>query len=378
MRIAIIASNWRPITADEKNIFAPGIIITTLADGLVEKGHKVTLFAPLGTKTKAKLVSLGLRAASDDHYDLWQKDPASFYHVQLQYELNLISEAFEMAQNNEFDVIQIHKTNIEIYFSNFVKCPVVVSAHNSYSEGMTKTFSVADELRTKKYQKNCFYTAPSKFIKAQVSFKHIEVINHGVDDTIFKFDPKGGENILFAGRLISRKGVDLAVEVALRANQPIDLIGDIRPIQVHQDFWLKVKEKVSANNKSVKYLGFKSSAQMPEYFQKSKLLIYPVRQPETFGLVLIEAMACGTPVVAFDLGPVKEIVQDGVTGFLCKPGDTKKMAELVNKIYDMPKAEYEKMRKNCRALVEEKFTNKKMVDSYEAFFNQAIKEYKAS
>jgi glycosyltransferase involved in cell wall biosynthesis len=378
MRIAIVASNWRPLTNDDKNIFAPGTIIVTLADGLVDNGHEVTLFAPVGTKTKAKLISEGLNAASEDYYDLWQEDPASFYHVQLQYELNLISKAFEMAQNNEFDVIQIHKTNIEIYFSNFAKCPVVVSAHSSYNEGMTKHFSAADEARLKKYEKSCFYTAPSEFIKNQVDFKHIKVVNHGLDEQTFKFAPDGGKNMLYTGRLIARKGVDLAIDVALLANKKLDVIGDIRPTQIHQDFWLQLKDKISSNNEIIEYIGCKSYEEMPVYFQNAKLLVYPIRQPETFGLVLIEAMACGTPIVAFNIGPVKEIVQDGVTGFLCEPGDTKKMAELVNKIYNMPEAEYRQMRKNCRAIVEAKFTNEKMVQAYEDYFKYAIEEYSSN
>jgi len=375
MKIGIVASNWRPLKGDDKNVFAPGIIITALADGLVDRGHEVTLFAPCGTETKAKLVSENLNAASEDYYDLWMQDPATFWHIQLQYELMLVSKAFEMAKSGEFDILQIHKTNIEIYFSNLVDCPVVVSAHTAYNEGMTHLFTLADEARLNKYRDNCFYTTPSSYIKNLVDLKHIEVIPHGIDLDQFKFDAEGSDDLIFTGRMIERKGADVAVDVATATHKKLKMIGDIRPTDTHQKFWAALKTKID-KNLDIEYLGFKTYFQMPDIYAKAKALVYPVSLPETFGLVLIEAMACGTPIIAYDLGPVREIVEDGVTGFICSPGDTEAMKIAINKIYDMSKEEYSAMRRACRDRVEKFYTTQKMTDGYEKLFEKAIHEYR--
>lgn len=375
MRIGIVASNWRPLKGDDKNVYAPGVIITTLADGLVDRGHKVTLFAPNGTKTKAKLISENLNAASEDYYDLWMNDPGTFWHIQLQYELMLVSKAFEMAKSGLFDVLQIHKTNIEIYFSNLVDCPVVVSAHSAYHEGMTQFFSPADEKRLEKYQDTCFYTSPSNFIKDCVKFKNIEVIPHGVDLELFKFDSTGGEELLFTGRIVERKGADVAVDVSLATKKPLKMVGDLRPTKTHREFWKTLKKRIG-ENEDIEYLGFKTYFQMPAIYAKAKALIYPVILPETFGLVLIEAMACGTPVIAFDKGPVKEIVEDGVTGFVCPSGNNKAMEEAISKIYNMNEKDYLAMRQACRKRVEENYNVNKMIDGYECVFEKAIDAYK--
>ncbi|MGB2762611.1 MAG: glycosyltransferase, partial [Minisyncoccales bacterium] len=104
----------------------------------------------------------------------------------------------------------------------------------------------------------------------------------------------------------------------------------------------------------------------------AKLLLLPIQWEEPFGLVMIEAMACGTPVIAFRRGSVPEIIKDGVTGFICKPNDLNLMIKTVKKIYQMPEAEYKKMRHNCRRHVEKNFSVEKMVDNYEKVYYKIL------
>jgi glycosyltransferase involved in cell wall biosynthesis len=107
-----------------------------------------------------------------------------------------------------------------------------------------------------------------------------------------------------------------------------------------------------------------------------KAFLVPIEKDEPFGLVMIEAMACGTPVIAFDRGSVSEIIEDKKTGFICPPDDINCMIEAVKKIYQMPENEYINMRKACRKRVEQNFTIEKMVDSYEKIYQKVIEDWK--
>lgn len=376
MKIAIVASNWWPIPGGVNNIFAPGVIILSLADNLVERGHDVTLFAPKDTQTKAKLISENLNSAYDDYQSEWREDFASYMQIEQQYEMVLLSKAFEMAKENQFDLIHVHKTNLEIYFSQLISCPMLVTSHNSYlNPPMGSIFSQADEIRLKKYKNNCYYAALSNFMKKEADLNFVDVIYHGIDLIKYPFNQEGGKSLLYVGRMVKRKGPDSAIKIADALLKPLKLIGDIRPSKINQAYWQEI-EKAINNSANSEYLGFRPHNQMSFFYQQSKILLFPIREPESFGLTLIEAMACGTPVVAFDQGPVKEIVQDGITGFVCPADDIGGMVKAVKKIYEMSDNEYQKMRHNCRKHVEENFTVKKMVDGYEKVYGKVIEDWK--
>lgn len=374
MKIAMIASNWRDIPGDKNNIFAPGIIILSLADALVDRGHEVTLFAPKNTITKAKLISEDLNSSYHDFPALWKDEQEVYLQVQLQYEMVLLSKAFEMANNGEFDLVHVHKTSLEIYFSQLIPCPMVVTSHLSYLESSGKLPTDADKIRLKKYKDTCYYTALSNFVKNQVDLNFIDTVYNGLDLKNYPFDKYGGEDLLFVGRMIERKGPDTAVKIANDLRKKLKLIGDIRPSKVNRAYWEGLESEIKRTS-YCEYLGFLNYKTMYPYYQKAKVLLFPIREPESFGMAIIEAMACGTPVVAFDLGPASEIIKDGETGFVCPLNDVEAMAQAVNKIYSMSEEEYQQMRKNCRRHVENKFTVNHMVEGYEKVYEQVIKDW---
>ena len=375
MKIALVASNWRPISSAEKNVFAPGLIILELADRLVERGHEVTLFAPKNTITRAKLISEGLNSVYEDYLDLLYSDLPTFLKIEQQYEMVLLSKAFEMAQQKDFDVVHVHKTNIEPYFSNLINCPMVITSHNSYLIGKSSVLSPADKIRLKKYGQSCYYTALSKFIAGEVPLNFLGIVGNGIDLDQYKFDSKGNETMLFVGRLIQSKGPDVAVKLAEELKKPIQVVGDIRAGKDDKTFGGKLVEKIN-QSKFAKYQGFIPHSEISSVFSNAKLLLFPISEPEGFGLTIIESMACGTPVVAYNLGAVSEIIEDGKNGFLCPPGDYDSLIKAAEKIYNLSDEAYKQMRLACRKKVSEKYTLDLMVSGYEEIYKKAVQEWK--
>lgn len=377
MRIGLIASNWRPIPGGKDNVYAPGVIIQMLADGLIDRGHQVTLFAPEGTRTKAKLISLGLKSAYEDYQQEWRQDLATFLQIEQAYEMILLSEAFEMAKDGDFDLVHVHKTNIEPFFANFINCPMLITSHHSYLKAKAPIFSMADKMRLAKYKNVCYYTALSEFIKKEIDLNFVDIVPNGLEMEKYPFNETGGKDLVFVGRMISSKGPDLALKIAEKAQKRILMIGDIRVGKTNQEFWQKLTSKITESS-FAEYIGFVTNDKIASYYQKAKMIVIPNLEPEAFGLVAVEAMACGTPVVAFDIGPIREIVQDGQTGYIVPANNLDAMVKSIQKIYNMSEGEYLNLRQRCRRHVEKRFTKDIMIDGYIDAYQKVIEDHKRS
>jgi len=194
--------------------------------------------------------------------------------------------------------------------------------------------------------------------------------------------------MVFTSRLKKIKGVEEAINVALKTKRRLKLSGDIRGSE-KEYFYHTIKPLIDKSQGLVKFLHFVNHSMIPYFFASGKLFIFPIQWEEPFGLVMIEAMATGTPVVAFARGSVPEVIKDGETGFIVNPSDDdirgnfiiKKtgiegLCEAVEKIYSMPEDQYRKMRKACREHVEKNFTVEKMVDAYEKVYEEIISQRK--
>jgi len=190
--------------------------------------------------------------------------------------------------------------------------------------------------------------------------------------------------MVMAGRFKKEKGFEEAIAVSERMQKKLLLSGDIR-ISQKEYFNNMILPLIEKSNNLVHFLEFVNHSMIDAFFRKGKLFLFPIRWEEPFGLVMIESMATGTPVVAYARGSVPEIIKDGETGFIVNPSDddvrgswiVKKtgiegLCEAVEKIYSMPESEYKQMRKNCREHVEKNFTVEKMVDNYEKMY-QSLK-----
>lgn len=190
------------------------------------------------------------------------------------------------------------------------------------------------------------------------------------------------KSLLWVGRLTDKKGPAEALSVAQSLGLKLLLLGHV----TDKKYFEENIKKFSTNDNITIIINSLQDDVIRNY-QNSYLTLFPIKWDEPFGLVMIESMACGTPVVAFANGAAPEVIKDGETGFLVNPSDDdikgdfiiKKtgiegLQEAVQWVYGLSENEYRKMRKNCRKLVEEKFTVEKMVDNYEKVYERILKE----
>lgn len=372
MKIAILGFASMPVPSPSDRVFAPGVIIGLLADGLTKKGHEVDLFAPSDSTTKANLVSYGPSVYSQ-FKELMTESPAAYGNLVTQDELFTFCKAAEKINQGLYDVVLANDYRKMMYFSKFIQQPVYYTYHGNPLEDIATDI---DKRRAKEFYQNNLFIAPSK---RQVElgkeyFNFATVIPHGIDLDNFVFDSTGGSEMLFSGRLIKRKSPGLALSLSQSLNIPINIIG--QPSDTGEDkeyFETEVKPKTDGKVRVL--LGHIEYDQMSNYYRKAKVLVNPIQWEEPFGLVMIEAMACGTPVVTFDKGAALEIVDDGVTGFVV-PSETglAGLIEAVKNIYAMDEESYRKMRLACRHRVEANYSKEKMVNSYSRFFQERLGE----
>lgn len=378
LRIAILASNYIKLPPSPEDIppgdsGAPEKIMSVIAEELVKRGHEVTLFASGDSKTAASLVSVTDHATG--------LDPNIKQGKHIEYEHLLISKCFEMAKEGRFDIIHSIFDTRSAYYAPLVSTPVVSTLHSPLDEIRVDILS--------HFKRSQYFVSISNAQRVPLlDLQYAQTIYHGIDILALNFseNPKS-ENMLFVGRIVPEKGVAEGIAVAQKLNLKIDLLGSANE---EGDFW-KETIKPQVDGSLIKYHGHKSGTDIIDFYQNAKVFLFPIQWEEPFGLVMVEAMACGTPVIAFARGSVPEIVKDGVTGFIVNSSEKDKrgdwiikktgidgLQEAVEKIYAMSSDEYLQMRKNCRRHVEENFTVGKMVDGYENVYKKILENPKQS
>lgn len=332
MRIAVVSKLWEETSPFSNG--GTGAVVGILTEELVRRGHEVTLFATGDSKTSAKLVSVKKSP--------WNKD----YSEPIEY-LN-IAQAF--SQRNKFDVIDCHVEQKACFFAGITETPCLINI--SYGE-----FS-NDELNILKKYKNLNFLSVSRELQSLLPFLNwIGNIHHGINSDLFTFNDRPGDYFLFLGRVSPQKGPHIAIEIAKKLNTKLILAGKM--VDSDRDYLEKyILPEIDGVN--IVYHGVADFKEKIELLGGAQALLHPIQYFEAFGLTLIESMVCGTPVVSFDNGAPKEIVENGKTGFVVK--NTEEMISALKKIPEIN-------RRDCRLLVEEKFSAKKMVDSYEKVFH---------
>ena len=369
LKIIELASNFISIPPKIKKM-PPGwmgaieSIINNIVNELIKRKHKVTLFASGDSKTKAKLFSVTSSAFLNRKIT-----PEKRYMIEK--DCFLISRAIELQRKKQFDIIHSHLNVRSCFFAPFSNIPIVTTLHSP----VTKNDLFILKYYSKRYPKKQYFVSISKH--QQKSFKGVNIIGnvyHGINLNKTKFSNKKGEYLAFLGRIVPQKGLDIAVRAAKKLGLRLEIRG-ILP-KKHQNYY-DTEVKPFIDRKLIRPpILLSNHSDIYRFLSKAKVLLFPIRWKEPFGLVMIEAMACGTPVIAFDRGSVPEIIKDGITGFICKPNNLNSMVKAIKKIYQMPETEYKKMRYNCRKHVEENFSLEKMVDDYEKVYYEILKRTK--
>ncbi|TSC75320.1 MAG: group 1 glycosyl transferase [Parcubacteria group bacterium Gr01-1014_30] len=380
-------SDIQPIPPPEDLIRADANVSVPLALILKKRGHDVFFLCPKSSTIKVKKIFTSTNPfrsiiSGNELYSIANPSLRTTMIMSLQMDIYL--RLIEACRKEKFDLVHVHTNNplAELIVAKEVDTPFVFTVH-----GICLYPELESRLKKLFRKKENYFVSISNYQrKSYPGLKFTKTIYNGLELARFPFSAKGGNNLLFTGRLKKTKGIGEAVEVVEKAQKKLDIIGAFSMEELDRNYVQdRIMEKVKRSEGKIKYHGTVKRSEVPSFYGRSKATVFPIQWEEPFGLVMIESMACGTPVVAFARGSVPEIVKDGQTGFIVNssPKDVRGnwlikktgiagMVEAVKRIYGMPKKDYLELRENCRALVEEKFTAERMVSEYEKTYNEIL------
>ncbi|HEX2303119.1 MAG TPA: glycosyltransferase family 4 protein [Gaiella sp.] len=342
MKVAILSPVWFPVPPSGYG----GIewIVSLLADGLVEAGHDATLFASGDSRTKARLESVYPVAPSEwIGHTFWE----------------LRHAAACLARSDEFDVISDHTGLLGLALGSMGRTPFAHTVHGPLSGepgalyeqiiGMTPhaaLISVSDEQR-----------------RPKPDLPWVGTCANALDLSVYPFRPERGDYLLFLGRMTADKGAHRAVTVAIESGVPLKLAGKCREPLEQQYFDEFVRPHLSDR---IEYVGEVTHGEKVELLQHARATLFPIEWDEPFGLVMIESMACGTPVIATRFGAVPEVIEDGVSGVIVDKWREMEFALDRAAAID-PHVQ--------RRIVEERFSPQRMVDDYVRAYEATIERW---
>lgn len=341
MKILQIAPLWIPIPPITYG--GTELIISWLTEELVKRGHDVTLLASGDSKTSAKLIPIWPKS-------LWRANLSTPHAA-----LALIYEKLAQIQEN-FDIIHDHCEFYTAPFFPFLRRPLVSTIHHPMYEELIILFKKFPRIHYVAVSKNQRKSAPG------VNF--VKTIYHGLPITQYPFNHKPQDYLLWLSKISPGKGPAEAIEVARRVKEKLIVSGNI--LKEYGDYF-EYRLRPLIDGKQIQFVGTSDFEKKIELFKNAKAFLYPVRRPEPFGLVVIEAMATGTPVIAYKAGAMSELIKDGKTGFLVN--NQEEMIDALKKIDTIDRID-------CRRHVARKFSLKKMVNKYEALYNTIVKDFK--
>lgn len=334
MKIAMLSSiSWRT----PPRAYGPWELVTSLlTEALVERGVEVTLFATLDSQTAGTLAGVAPRAYSED--------PSLDAKV---WEALHIAHCLERA--GEFDLIHNQADFMPLAFSRLVDTPMVTTIHGFSSPRILPVYE--------RYADRGHYVSISDADRAP-SLPYAATIHHGIRVEDFPFDGDGSDDLLFFGRIHPDKGAGEAIRAAQAAGRRLVLCGLVQDEAYHAR---EVAPHIDGAR--VDYRGVVGGQERLKALGQAGGLLHLIGFDEPFGLSVVEAMACGTPVIAYARGSMPELIDDGVTGFLVSSFD-----EAVAAIDRLDTID----RRACRQAVEDRFSVGRMADAYLALYRRII------
>ncbi|CAG2133752.1 glycosyltransferase family 4 protein [Cupriavidus plantarum] len=310
-------------------------IVSYLTEELVSQGHDVTLFASGDSVTRAALVS---SCSGAMRLDTEIRDPSPYY-------LMMLDEV--VARAHEFDVIHFHIDMLHYPLLRQMASPVVTTLHGRLDLADLQPF----------YRRFPQYPVVSVSAAQRLPMPAVNwagTVLHGLPPDLLRYraEPSGGY-LAFLGRISPEKRPDHAIEIAARAGFPLKIAAKID--EVDRAYWEGTIEPMLKANPLCEYIGEIDEQEKARFLGNAAALLFPIAWPEPFGVVMIEAMACGTPVIAFRCGSVCEVIETGVSGFIVETVDD--AVASVHRLGELSRA-------GVRAAFEERFTVKRMANDY--------------
>ena len=308
-------------------------IVAYLTEELVRSGHRVTLFASGDSVTSAELVPVTRRS--------FRKNKRATDY--LSREVLLMDHVMQRA--GEFDVIHFHTGSLHYLISRHLRVPHVTTLHGR--------LDTLEFLRLYERFRDMPMISISNAQRTPWPCANWQgTIYHGLPQDLFRFHPEPGNYLAFLGRASPEKRVDRAIEIAKGVGMPLKIAAKVDRADRR---YFKREIEPLLKDPHIEWLGEISDKDKDEFLGNAYALLFPIDWPEPFGLVMIESMACGTPVIAYACGSVPEVMDDGVTGFVVN--DIEQAVEATRRVRDLSRAK-------CREIFEKRFAASRMANDY--------------
>jgi glycosyltransferase involved in cell wall biosynthesis len=387
MRIAVVTGVDKPTTLQSHG--GTEVWTANFAVEIAKKGHRIDLYAAAGSveNENIRLISVTDKPLTSYYDHPYFKDhPLETARRKEQLLASVYTKTLLtiLEKQSSYDLL-VDSIAYPSFSENcgFFRIPVLSIGHFpvDFSENFYRTFFSVSE--------NRYYAYPSRYQYDQASFipaSHKRVIPHGIAMDGVTFSEAGGAHLIWLSRIHTRtnKGPAEALKAAIASHHNIKMLASIEPSSVR---FFEEEVKPLTADPHVEYITITAGQTIDRFteFANAKAFLFPIQWEEPFGLVMVESMATGTPIIATARGSVPEIVRDGVTGFIVNPSDddirgnyiVKKtgmdgLVEAVERMYSLSGEEYTRMRRECRKQAETRFNVKRMADEYETLFSSLI------
>lgn len=317
-------------------------IVSYLTEELVRQGHQVTLFAAGDSKTSAQL------------HATWPSSlrlHGGYTHQNIPH-LMMLDQILE--SSGDFDILHFHIDGMHYPFLKYIDTPSITTIHDRMDHPRLVPFY-------KRYSPPLVSISRSQ--RTPLPFANWKgTVHHGLPKNLYQLNEKPKGYAAFLGRVSPEKGLPRAIEIAERMKVPLKIAAKIDPH--HDQFYFETEIKsLLEQSQFCEFVGEINDSQKNEFLGNANVLLFPIDWPEPFGLVMIEAMACGTPVLAYGHGSVPEVMENGVTGFIVHDMD-----EAIQKMDRIPSLS----RRKCREVFERRFTAETMARNYVEIYSQII------
>jgi glycosyltransferase involved in cell wall biosynthesis len=340
MRIAQISPLWERVPPFRYG--GTELIVQLVTDELVRRGHDVTLFASGDSITKAKLCSVHNQAL---RLDSNIKEP-------ILYEQMMLAEVYQQAHH--FDIIHSHVGCSALPYCSFVKTPTVHTMHGIFTPDNEKMF--------RRFAWQPFISISEAQREPRLGLNYLHTVYNGIDTTVYPFhsQPIEPAYLAFVGRISPEKGPVEAIKIARAAGLPLKMAGKVDAVD--REYYRQQVEPL-IDGEQIQYLGEVSHEQKVQLLGEATVTLFPITWREPFGLVMIESMATGTPVIGMALGSVPEVIAHGETGFVCH--SLEQMIEVIPDAISLK-------RNTCREYVVSRFSVEAMTSEYERAYKMVL------